>query len=284
MSNINQTVTGTITGMFGCSGNNRTEDENPTIILEEGPDDIWTPPPPEEEDENMKGLPPDSKNSFVVHAISGKVAGAPSARWKEFALDSTSSWGTVPFKEAVLGGKLRNETPLYVARVKLRCGIHPASVSKSFFARNTGEGYSLTTHDGDVIQLFNQRCEMLLLGNPRELRWKIKRRNVEPKGAVVAGMDAVGNFMGDDMDFVPNSPPAPLWVARAFMKGGVYIGKAGAHIGKGNMAMIPINGEYHTTKDFEVLVAVSLDGPEEGEDPEEWNPGYGPEIPRTDLY
>jgi len=129
MSNINQTVTGTITGMFGCSGNNRTEDENPTIILEEGPDDIWTPPPPEEEDENMKGLPPDSKNSFVVHAISGKVAGAPSARWKEFALDSTSSWGTVPFKEAVLGGKLRNETPLYVARVKLRCGIHPASVS-----------------------------------------------------------------------------------------------------------------------------------------------------------
>ena len=29
MSNINQTVTGTITGMFGCSGNNRTEDENP---------------------------------------------------------------------------------------------------------------------------------------------------------------------------------------------------------------------------------------------------------------
>ena len=35
-----------------------------------------------------------------------QVAGAPSARWKEFALDSTSSWGTVPFK-VITGLRIR---------------------------------------------------------------------------------------------------------------------------------------------------------------------------------
>ncbi|KAJ8595014.1 hypothetical protein M405DRAFT_929826 [Rhizopogon salebrosus TDB-379] len=75
-------------------------------------------------------------------------------------------------------------------------------------------------------------------GSPVPLVWVLVEDNVIPPNAVPFGEDKIG----------------PLYIARALLEGGLYLGKAGIHLPH---ALITYGGREHQVKAYEVLVCAS---------------------------
>jgi len=220
-----------------------------------------------------------------------EVDGCPSAKW--IKLNSTNDLqATYGIMAPIQGGKLGTNEGLFVGRIFFRGGIHPCTVGpKDTLAKLIGTnsvtsktGYVFTSHGGDAVKLYNQSLEVLVSSKKMELRWKRKVQDKVPSAVIVGGMDAIGTFVrgsrdgASGMGFQPTERPQPLWIARAYVKGEIRLGKAGPHIHKGNKALIPFGDDEVTAKDFEILVAAKLDGPDYGQSSEGWKPDYGPDL------
>jgi len=262
-----------------CVGAPDEEQANATIIIEEDPEMAFdevtgTDDAPEARSPKSRK----SVNEFSVLSMPSNVEGAPSARWQQVSCLNENAWLDVAQKEGIqMAGKSVDGSPWFAARCTFRGGVHPCKAGPSLC---DPKAFIEVTHQKDAVKLYGKDVEVLFASNPYELRWKKKKRSTNMVAAVVAGMDAQGHFLraSQGLDFQPASAAKPLWIARSFYKGCVEVGKAGPHLQNGNVAYFSIGGREVALKDFEVLVAVPLDGPAEGENEDDWDPGYGPQL------
>lgn len=131
--------------------------------------------------------------------------------------------GNIP-KGAVIAGREANWTKLYIARASHKGGLHPGKVRPEFRA-----AYIPWGGIEESIE-----CYEVFVGNGRWVQ--VKDGNV-PSGAIKAGYESDG---------IP-----PLYIARAYYRGGLHPGKIRKEFGG---AYIPWGGKEVKVNPYEVLV------------------------------